>query len=454
MAFDSSGAFSRLYTWADDRDADVKIRADRMDSEFDNFKGGLDLCFIRDGRAAATGHWSMGGFRISQLAEGTANGHAVRFEQLTALSAVYQPLDVSLTGIGGLTWVANKTVYGTGPDTFALCDLTAYGRGLIAAANNAAFLTAAGLGSAANAAIGTSGDALGKLNTANTYSGRITQTGGELRNADNSAFYSWFNGANTTRSGYMQLTSAGVGILTNEIAGGTWNFSAAGAITANGSVIVTAANVSTYAVALTGAQTVTGRKLLAGDSARAAPTLGSAHGSVQISQSGDLNYGVLIGCANDGSGWIQSQHVGGSSTAYNLLLQPSGGDVILPDVAASSVFSAGYRGVPLMGGAAVNAARTFSAADSGKCAYHDEVTARTWTIDSNANLALPIGTVFVIDNTGNGGAAGAITLAITTDTLRRGDGSAGTGSRTVGAGQVCAVRKVKSTEWVITGTFT
>jgi hypothetical protein len=130
-----------------------------------------------------------------------------------------------------------------------------------------------------------------------------------------------------------------------------------------------------------------------------------------------------------------------------------GYDVVLPSTGPTSVYSAGYRGSPLMGGAAVNAARTFAAADMGCTAYHDEATPRTWTIDSNANYAAPIGSIIVIDNTGNAGAAGTITLAITTDTLRRGDGTAGTGSRSIAAGQKATAQKVKSTEWVLSGTF-
>lgn len=132
----------------------------------------------------------------------------------------------------------------------------------------------------------------------------------------------------------------------------------------------------------------------------------------------------------------------------------TGVDLVLADTGPSNVLSAGFRGAPLMGGAAVNAARTFGATDMGKTAYHDEVTARTWTIDSNANYAAPIGSVMILDNTGNAGAAGAITLNITSDTLRRGDGVSGTGSRTIGANQVAVVRKVAATVWTITGGFT
>lgn len=98
---------------------------------------------------------------------------------------------------------------------------------------------------------------------------------------------------------------------------------------------------------------------------------------------------------------------------------------------------------------------TLAATDeSGATDYHTSASGHTFTIPANSSVPLPVGFVRIIDNTGNSGAPGAVTIAITTDTLRRGDGVSGTGSRTVPAGGVAAVRKVASTEWIITGTFT
>lgn len=115
-----------------------------------------------------------------------------------------------------------------------------------------------------------------------------------------------------------------------------------------------------------------------------------------------------------------------------------------------STTAVGYLGSPVVDG---NSAYAIVMTDAGKTIYHNEAGARTWTIPANASVAFPIGTVIILDNTGNAGAAGTITLAITSDTLRRGDGTAGTGSRTIAASQVAAIRKVAATEWIITGTF-
>jgi len=94
---------------------------------------------------------------------------------------------------------------------------------------------------------------------------------------------------------------------------------------------------------------------------------------------------------------------------------------------------------------------TIVQADWGKTFYHTDANARTLTINSNANLALPVGFWFRIIN---GAGAANVTVAITTDTLQRLDGTAGTGSRTVGASSSVLVEKVASTTWGISGVYT
>lgn len=93
---------------------------------------------------------------------------------------------------------------------------------------------------------------------------------------------------------------------------------------------------------------------------------------------------------------------------------------------------------------------TFVLGDAGKHIFHDHATPHTYTIPANGSVAYPLGTIITVAN--NNG-AGDITLAITTDTLRRGDGTAGTGSRTITADSVVSILKTKTTEWMITGKF-
>lgn len=89
-------------------------------------------------------------------------------------------------------------------------------------------------------------------------------------------------------------------------------------------------------------------------------------------------------------------------------------------------------------------------ADAQKHIFHPsaDTSARTWTIDSNANVAYPIGTAITFINQNSGG---VITIAITTDTMRLA-GAGTTGSRTLAANGIATAIKVTSTEWIISGT--
>ncbi len=97
-----------------------------------------------------------------------------------------------------------------------------------------------------------------------------------------------------------------------------------------------------------------------------------------------------------------------------------------------------------------SAAYTTVLTDAGKHIYHPsaDTTARTWTIDSNANVAYPIGTAITFVNDTS---AGTLTIAITSDTLVLA-GAGTTGSRTLAADWIATALKVTSTRWIISGT--
>ena len=83
---------------------------------------------------------------------------------------------------------------------------------------------------------------------------------------------------------------------------------------------------------------------------------------------------------------------------------------------------------------------------SGKHIYHTS-TAGTFTIPANSSIAYPIGTALSFSN---GHGAGALTIAITTDTMYLA-GTGTTGSRTLAADGVATAMKVESTVWQISG---
>ncbi len=108
---------------------------------------------------------------------------------------------------------------------------------------------------------------------------------------------------------------------------------------------------------------------------------------------------------------------------------------------------AGFRNIPQN---SQSAAYTTVAADSGKHLLHPsaDTTARIFTIDSNATVAYPIGTTITFVNQN---AAGVMTIAVTTDTMRLA-GAGTTGSRSLAANGIATALKVTSTEWIISGT--
>lgn len=95
-----------------------------------------------------------------------------------------------------------------------------------------------------------------------------------------------------------------------------------------------------------------------------------------------------------------------------------------------------------------SAAYTTVLADIGRHILHpaSDNNARTFTIDSNANVAYPIGTAITFVNLIN-----TVTIAITSDTMYLA-GTGTTGSRTLAAYGVATALKVATTTWVISGT--
>lgn len=96
-----------------------------------------------------------------------------------------------------------------------------------------------------------------------------------------------------------------------------------------------------------------------------------------------------------------------------------------------------------------SAAYTFALTDAGQQVYHpsSDTTARTWTIPANASVAFAIGTKIDVVNDCS---AGALTIAITSDTLVWFTAGS-TGSRTLAACGEATLSKVGATRWVIIG---
>lgn len=113
-------------------------------------------------------------------------------------------------------------------------------------------------------------------------------------------------------------------------------------------------------------------------------------------------------------------------------------------VPGSAALPRRYIGLPIN---SQSAAYTTVLADQGKAILHPvaDTNNRTFTIDSNANVAYPVGTVLTFINQVN-----TVTIAITADTLVLSGGTT-TGSRTLGAYGNAAAVKLSTTLWLITG---
>jgi len=105
----------------------------------------------------------------------------------------------------------------------------------------------------------------------------------------------------------------------------------------------------------------------------------------------------------------------------------------------------GFRNIPQN---SQSAAYTTVLADAGKHIFHPsgDANARTFTIDSNANVAYPIGTAITFINM----TSQVVTIAITSDTMYL-SAAGTTGSRSLAQYGSATAIKITSTNWLISG---
>ncbi|EHX8192913.1 tail fiber protein [Escherichia coli] len=109
---------------------------------------------------------------LNELAAALGNDPNFATTMTNALAGK-QPLDATLTALAGLATGANKLPYFTGTDTVSQTDLTSVGRDILAKTSVLAVIQYLGLRE-----LGTSGEKIPLLSTANTWSSRQTFNGG------------------------------------------------------------------------------------------------------------------------------------------------------------------------------------------------------------------------------------------------------------------------------------
>ncbi|EFL3601698.1 phage tail protein, partial [Escherichia coli] len=109
---------------------------------------------------------------LNELAAALGNDPNFATTMTNALAGK-QPLDATLTALAGLATGANKLPYFTGTDTISQTDLTSVGRDILAKTSTQAVIQYLGLRE-----LGTSGEKIPLLSTANTWSARQSFNGG------------------------------------------------------------------------------------------------------------------------------------------------------------------------------------------------------------------------------------------------------------------------------------
>lgn len=101
MPYNGSGIFTRIYSWVNDAAANIKIRADRMDAEFNGIATGLTNCITKDGQTTVTANLPMAGYRH------TGVGDALLSDQYTSLSQVTTSIAaITLDDLSGVVFTS------------------------------------------------------------------------------------------------------------------------------------------------------------------------------------------------------------------------------------------------------------------------------------------------------------------------------------------------------------
>lgn len=138
----------------------------------------------------------------------------------------------------------------------------------------------------------------------------------------------------------------------------------------------------------------------------------------------------------------------GQGTITSLVIPPGVSAKVYWD-RTESAWTIAYKTEGLILQSSKSADYTLVMSDAGKHILHPsaDTSARTWTIPANSSVPYRIGTAITFINQHG---AGAISIAITSDTMRLA-GAGTTGTRTLAADGAATAVKITATEWIIYG---
>lgn len=136
--FNGSGTFVRTYSWQNDAAANIKIRADRMDTEDNGFATGLSTCITKDGQTTITANLPMAGYLHTGVGAATARTNYAQTAQVQdgslnwvdgggTADAITASYSIPLTALvdGQLCFVRATAANATTTPTFSPSGLTA-----------------------------------------------------------------------------------------------------------------------------------------------------------------------------------------------------------------------------------------------------------------------------------------------------------------------------------------
>jgi hypothetical protein len=237
-------------------------------------------------------------------------------------------------------------------------------------------------------------------------------------------------GSPITTSGTLAMTYSGTALpvanggtgLTAGTSGGVLAYTASGTLASSGAL--------------------TANALVIGGGAGAAPST-TTTGTGVLTFLGTPSSANLASAVTDETGSGSLVFATSPTLVTPVLGTPTSGT--LSNCTVDGTDAVGFRNIPIN---SKSAAYTTVLADSGKVIFHPSTDAnvRTFTIDSNANVAYPLGTAITFINM----TSQVVTIAITSDTMYL--SSAGTtGSRSLAQYGSATAIKMTSTTWLISG---